>query len=72
MVRKIAIWSETAVLQRRIIFRYWNKRNKSTNYSNRLRELINKRIISIQANPESFLESEFEDNHLTVLEHFLL
>jgi len=49
MVRKIVIWSETAVLQRRIIFRYWNKRNKSTNYSNRLRELFNKRIISIQA-----------------------
>jgi len=31
---------------------------------------MDKRIISIQANPESLLKSEFEDNHVKVVEHF--
>ena len=72
MARKIIIWSETAVRQRRGIFQYWNNRNKSTNYTNRLRKLINERINLIQSNPEAYLNSGFNENHVTIIEHFCL
>ncbi len=66
------IWSETAVKQRRGIFEYWNKRNQSTSYAERIRVLVSKRIELIKKNPTSFLTSEYEEMHVTVIEHFCL
>jgi hypothetical protein len=66
------IWSETAVKQRRAIFEYWNKRNQSTTYSERIRILVSRRIEWIKKNPTSFLTSEYNDMFVTVIEHFCL
>jgi hypothetical protein len=66
------IWSETAVRQRRCIFEYWNKRNQSTKYSERIRVLVSQRIELIKKNPTSFLSSEYNDTYVAVIEHFCL
>ena len=66
------IWTETAVRQRRGIFEYWNKRNQSTKYSERIRVLVSKRIELIKKNPTSFLSSEYNDTYVAVIEHFCL
>jgi toxin YoeB len=66
------IWTETAVRQRRGIFEYWNKRNQSTRYSERIRVLVSKRIELIKKNPTSFLSSEYNDTYVAVIEHFCL
>ncbi|MBL0191350.1 MAG: type II toxin-antitoxin system RelE/ParE family toxin [Saprospiraceae bacterium] len=66
------IWAETAVRQRRGIFEYWNKRNQSTRYSERIRVLVSKRIELIKKNPTSFLSSEYNDTDVAVIEHFCL
>ncbi len=44
------IWSYTAKQQRDEIFSYWNRRNKSTNYSKKLKIIIkqNTDILKIQ------------------------
>ncbi len=41
MVRRL-IWSKLALKQKRDIFEYWNKRNKSKSYSRKLNNLFNK------------------------------
>ena len=64
------IWSETAVKQRRAIFEYWNKRNHSTRYSERIRVLVSKRIDLIKKNPTSFLTCEYKEMYVTFIEHF--
>ncbi|MBK9212424.1 MAG: type II toxin-antitoxin system RelE/ParE family toxin [Saprospiraceae bacterium] len=66
------IWTETAVRQRRGIFEYWNKRNQSTKYSERIRVLVSKKIELIKKNPTSFLSSEYNDTYVAVIEHFCL
>lgn len=66
------IWTETAVRQRRGIFEYWNKRNQSTRYSERIRVLVSKRIELIKKNPTSFLSSEYNGTYVAVIEHFCL
>ena len=66
------IWSETAAKQRRAIFEYWNKRNHSTRYSERIRVLVEKRIELIKKNPTSFLTSDYKEMYVTVIEHFCL
>ncbi len=72
MVAIKVIWSETAAKQRRGIFEYWNQRNQSTSYSERIRILVLKRIELIKKNPTSFLSSEYNDMYVTVIEHFCL
>lgn len=72
MAKKSIVWSETAAKQRRGIFQYWNKRNGSTNYSNRIRLLVNERVQLISKNPSSFLLTDYNENHVTVIEHFCI
>ncbi|MBK3520069.1 type II toxin-antitoxin system RelE/ParE family toxin, partial [Carboxylicivirga marina] len=45
-------WTLTAIKQRNHIFAYWNKRNKSSTYSQKLRLGIKERINLIKDNPE--------------------
>ena len=44
MARRI-IWAEEAQKDRRQIFSYWNKRNKSNAYSKKLNRQLNKTLI---------------------------
>jgi len=60
MVIKI-IWTKTAVLQRRKILIYWNKRNKSTTYSKKLVIEIAQRVNFLANNPEVYIKTSFSD-----------
>ena len=72
MAKKSIVWSETAAKQRRGIFQYWNKRNSSTNYSNKIRLLVNEQVQLISKNPSSFLLTDYNENLVTVIEHFCI
>lgn len=70
MAQLALVWTKTAIKQRNRIFKYWNKRNKSTEYSKRLRKVINERTKLILSFPEMGKKAEF-GNHLTIpLEHY--
>ncbi|MBK9934918.1 MAG: type II toxin-antitoxin system RelE/ParE family toxin [Cytophagaceae bacterium] len=52
MARKI-IWTLKAKNELIEIFQYWNERNQSTNFSQKLNELINDQLNSISQFPKS-------------------
>lgn len=52
MAQNAIIWTETAIMQRREILKYWTLRNQSTVYSEKLIEQIRERIELISKNPE--------------------
>jgi plasmid stabilization system protein ParE len=72
MVKSKVVWSDTALNQRRQIFEYWNLRNGNTKYSERIRVSINNRIKLITKSPEAFLNVDFANTHVTVIEKFKL
>jgi len=70
MARLTLVWTKTALKQRNRTFKYWNKRNKSTEYSKRLREVINERTKLILSFPNMGREAGIK-HHLTIpLEHY--
>lgn len=69
MVIKI-IWTKTAVLQRRKILIYWNKRNKSTTYSKKLVIEIAQRVKFLANNPEVYIKTSFSDIRTSTLGHY--
>jgi plasmid stabilization system protein ParE len=64
------IWTKTAVLQRRKILAYWNKRNKSMAYSKKLISEIAQRIQFLVKNPEIYIKTEFPDIRTSTLGHY--
>jgi plasmid stabilization system protein ParE len=59
-------WTNTSLSQRNHIFSYWNKRNRSTEYSKRLLKVINERTKLILLFPKIGRE-----NHRVIpLEHY--
>ncbi|OCB76951.1 type II toxin-antitoxin system RelE/ParE family toxin [Flavobacterium piscis] len=64
------IWTKTAVLQRRKILEYWNKRNKSMAYSKKLISEIAQRIQFLVKNPEIYIKTEFPDIRTSTLGHY--
>jgi toxin YoeB len=63
-------WTETAIKQRNHIFEYWNDRNKSTEYSKKLRLEINDRIKTLKSNPRAGKNTDFENIRVSVLGYF--
>ena len=57
-------WTQTAKEQRDYIFDYWNKRNKSTNYSEKLNISIRERISLLKNHPEIGKEVDFKTQKL--------
>jgi len=51
-VAKQIIWSKRAQTDRKEIFKYWNKRNKSNIYSKKLNELFKEAVRLISHYPE--------------------
>ena len=58
MVKQI-IWSKKAQTDRKEIFKYWNKENKSNRYSKKLNELFKEAVRLIAEYPEI---GKFTDN----------
>ena len=63
-------WTQTAKEQRDYIFDYWNKRNKSTNYSEKLNISIRERISLLKNHPEIGKEVDFKNTKAVSLGHY--
>ena len=70
MAELALLWTKTALAQRNHIFKYWNKRNKSTEYSKRLLTVINERTKLVLSFPEIGREVEFGNHRTIPLEHY--
>ncbi|MCB9186891.1 MAG: type II toxin-antitoxin system RelE/ParE family toxin [Flavobacteriales bacterium] len=70
MAKRTVVWTDTAKLQRRKIFEYWNNRNGSTRYSKKLLKFISTRIQQLVEHPFSGKETEIEGIRITSLGHF--
>ena len=70
MVERTVVWTQTALLQRREIFKHWTKRNHSTVYAEKLIKLTANRLKVIIQNPESYKEVNFPNTRISSLGHF--
>lgn len=70
MVKGDVVWTRTAREQRRAVLKYWTIRNNSTKYSEKLIELLSKRIEIIQKYPESFPMTNYPNTRFSAMGHF--
>ena len=68
-VRKI-VWTRVAIDQRDSIFRYWNKRNKSTNYSKKLNLGIKERLKLLQSMPKLGMKTNLKNHNVLFYSYF--
>ena len=66
------VWSIDAQISRRPIFEYWNKRNKSRIYSNKLNILFNESIKQTSLLHEIGKPTELKNIRLKIVSHFEL
>lgn len=70
MAKTNVVWTETAMLQRREILKYWTKRNGSPRYAKKLIKLIRERINIIVDNPLGFKLSMYSETRESALGNF--
>lgn len=70
MAGRNVIWSNTADRQFVDILDYWNKRNKSTNYSKKLISLVTQRTHQLAQSPLSSPLTDFNSNHVASLGNY--
>jgi plasmid stabilization system protein ParE len=63
-------WTATAIKQRNYIFEYWNERNKSISYSQKLNLKIKERTELLKSNPNLGIKTEFNGTRTISLGHF--
>jgi len=63
-------WTQTANRQRDHIFDYWNNRNKSKSYSQKLNLAIRKRIELLKSHPEMGKKTNFGDTNAISMQHY--
>ena len=63
-------WTLTAIDQRNLVFRYWNKRNKSNSYSIKLKNIINERINLLKQYPEMGRKTDFAEIRAIIFEYY--
>ena len=71
MARKI-IWSKRAQQDRYSIFKYWNKRNNSNNYSKRLNTLFIAAAEFVAHNPTTGKQTDRQNIRIKFVSHFAL
>ncbi len=69
MVRRL-IWSVEARNSRKSIFEYWNNRNKSKAYSNKLNLLFNANLQIVLKLPEFGITTKNDVDKLIIVSHF--
>lgn len=69
MVRRLT-WSITAQNSRKNIFDYWNNRNKSKIYSNKLNSLFNENLRIVLKLPEFGNPTNSEEIKFIIISHF--
>ena len=70
MARLKIIWTNTAIQQRNLIFKYWNKRNGSKSYSRKLNYKIKERIEILKFNPWLGKSIQLENIRLLAFKHY--
>lgn len=66
------IWSQKAQADRKAIFKYWNKRNKSNNYSKKLNTLFKVAIKLISEYPEIGKPTDVKDVRIKIVRDYLI
>ena len=66
------VWSTVAINNRNEILKYWNNRNKSTNYSKKLRILISEAIQTIQAHPNIGKPTDRIDTRIKIVKDYFI
>jgi toxin YoeB len=69
MVRRL-IWSIEARTSRKSIFDYWNNRNKSKVYSNKLNKLFKENLFIVTKLPHFGNPTKHEDTKFIIVSHF--
>jgi toxin YoeB len=69
MVRRL-IWSIEARTSRKSIFDYWNNRNKSKVYSNKLNKLFKENLFIVTKLPHFGNPTKNEDTKFIIVSHF--
>ena len=64
------VWTDTAVKQLKNIFSYWNNRNKSRNYSQKLYIAIQERVQVLKSNPKIGVYTNFKNTQALSLKHY--
>ena len=71
MVRKI-VWSKKANSDRKSIYKYWNKRNRSTVYSKKLNKLFISAAEFVAINPHTGRTTSKENIHIKFVSHYAI
>lgn len=71
MVKQI-IWSRRAQTDRKEIFEYWNKRNKSNLYSKKLNELFKVAVRLISEYPEIGKPTDNKNARIKIVRDYLI
>lgn len=66
------VWTATAIKQRNFVFDYWNERNKSNAYSQKLNRKIKDKIQLLKANPNLGIRTDYKDTRGISSGHFRL
>ena len=64
------VWTETALKQRNFIFKYWNERNRSNSYSQKLNQKIKERLNLLKSSPDLGKRVDFKNTRVLSLGHF--
>jgi plasmid stabilization system protein ParE len=70
VAERTVVWTSTAVLQRREIFKYWNKRTGSTVYSEKLIYLIKEKVELLLKFPFLGKETTYPETRESALGNF--
>ena len=58
---KSIIWTSSAQNDRKAIFRYWNKRNKSNLYSQKLNQFFKTQLKAVSYNPKIGVKTKYNN-----------
>ena len=72
MATKEIIWTATAEDELYDCLRYWNERNQSNRYSEKLFSLVEEETARIAKHPNSGRETEFQNFRSIVIKDYLL
>ncbi len=63
-------WTQTAIKQRDRVFDYWNNRNKSNRYSQKLNLAIRERTELLKFQPEMGKKTNFGETRAIIMTHY--
>lgn len=67
---KKVVWTEIAFKQRNTVFKYWNERNKSINYSIKLNTKIKEQTSLLKNFPEIGVVTDFPQTRVIYLGYY--